>query len=42
MEKFNSGTIVNQGLYKAFIPNTINRQWEINDMEVVSLLSKAC
>jgi Fic family protein len=41
MKKFNSGTIVNQGLYKAFIPNTINRQWEINDTEVVSLLSKA-
>jgi Fic family protein len=41
MDNFNAGTEVNQGYYKAFIPNTINRQWNINDMETVSLLSKA-
>jgi Fic family protein len=41
MKDFNAGKTVNQGYYKAFIPNTINRDWKINDMEVVSLLSKA-
>ena len=41
MKNFNSGTIINQGYYKAFIPNTINRDWEINDMAVVNLLSHA-
>jgi Fic family protein len=41
MKNFNSGTIANQGYYKSFIPNTINHDWKIDDMEVVSLLSKA-
>ncbi len=39
--KFSSGTIVNQGCYKAFIPNEINRQWEVDDMGVITLLSQA-
>jgi Fic family protein len=41
MKKFISGTIINQGYYKAFIPNAINHDWEIDDMEVVNLLSNA-
>ena len=41
MKNFISGTIVNQGHYKAFIPNIINRSWEINNMEVINLLDKA-
>jgi len=32
---------VQQGLYKAFIPSTINRAWTIDNMEVVQLLSQA-
>jgi len=39
--KFSSGTIVDQDYYKAFIPNEINRQWKIDDMGVITLLSQA-
>ena len=38
---FLSGKLINQGYYKAFIPNEINRKWEINDMDVITLLSQA-
>lgn len=41
MKDFNAGRYVTQGSYKSFQPNPINRNWEINDMEVMSLLSKA-
>ena len=41
MKNFIAGTIVHQGYYKAFIPNTIDKNWEINDMEVIWLLSHA-
>lgn len=41
MGKFKAGMLVNQGYYKSFEPNTINTKWEINDMKVFSLLSKA-
>jgi len=41
MKNFNAGKIVNQGYYKAFIPNTINKDWELNDMDVLYLLSRA-
>jgi len=41
MKNFTSGTMVNQGYYKAFIPNKINRVWEIDNMEVIHLLSRA-
>lgn len=41
MEKFISGIYINQGYYKSFQPNFINRDWELNSMEIVSLLSKA-
>ena len=39
--KFTAGRYVNQGYYKAFIPNVINRQWEIDNMQVLNLLSQA-
>jgi len=41
MKNFISGSVINQGYYKAFIPNTINHGWEINDMKVINLLSHA-
>lgn len=41
MKNFKAGTYINQGLYKSFQPNFINRQWLLDNMEVVQLLSKA-
>lgn len=41
MEKFVSGKYINQGYYKSFQPNLVNRSWEVSNMEVISLLSKA-
>lgn len=41
MFQFNSGKIINQGYYKSFQPNFINKDWLINDLEILSLLSKA-
>lgn len=41
MENFQSGQYQNQGYYKSFQPNFINRNWMIDNMEVLNLLSKA-
>lgn len=41
MNSFNPGTYTNQGYYKSFQPNPINRAWELNDIEVINLLGKA-
>ena len=41
MQKFKAGTKINQGYYKSFQPHPINRQWELQDMELLDLLSKA-
>lgn len=41
MKSFKSGQYINQGIYKSFQPNFINRQWLLDDMELVELLSKA-
>ena len=41
MEVFKAGNYINQGTYKSFEPNFINRQWTIDDMELLSLLSQA-
>ncbi|MBO4691301.1 MAG: Fic family protein [Bacteroidales bacterium] len=41
MNLFKSGVFVNQGSFKSFVPSLINRAWTINDMNVLSLLSKA-
>jgi len=41
METFKAGTYQKQGSYKSFEPNHINRAWQISNMEVIQLLSKA-
>ncbi len=41
MESFVIGIYINQGYYKSFQPNPINKDWLLNDMEVIRLLSKA-
>lgn len=41
MENFKSGQYINQGYYKSFQPEFINKQWLLNDMEIQALLSKA-
>jgi Fic family protein len=41
MKNFQAGHYVNQGSYKSFQPSPINRQWEVEDMELVQLLGKA-
>jgi len=41
MQNFKSGNTINQGTYKVFTPNPIYKDWQINDMQVISLLSKA-
>ena len=41
MQDFKAGKYINQGHYKSFQPNPINKQWSINDMELLDLLSKA-
>jgi Fic family protein len=41
MEKFKPGKYVSQGSYKSFIPEEINREWQLDDMGVIDLLSKA-
>jgi len=41
MEAFISGVYINQNHYKSFQPNYINREWQLNDMDVIKLLSKA-
>jgi Fic family protein len=38
---FKAGIYLDQGTYKSFIPYPINREWEIGDMRILSLLSKA-
>lgn len=41
MENFISGKYINQGSYSSFQPSFINRNWIIDDLSVISLLSKA-
>lgn len=41
MKNFNSGTYIRQGSFKSFLPEGINRQWFLDDIEVITLLSKA-
>lgn len=41
MEFFISGKEVSQKYYKSFQPNLINKNWILNNMEVIQLLSKA-
>ena len=41
MKDFTAGAYVSQGYYKSFQPTLINRQWHLDNMEVIQLLSKA-
>jgi Fic family protein len=41
MKTFTAGKSINQGYFKSFQPNFINKDWEIDNMEIFSLLSKA-
>lgn len=41
MEQYRAGKYINQGTYKSFIPEEINRKWGLADIEVITLLSKA-
>lgn len=41
MKNFKAGTYTDQGYYKSFLPNPINRVWNFDDMSLISLLSKA-
>ncbi len=41
MKNFKSGQYISQGHYKSFQPTTINRQWVVENMEVIQLLSQA-
>lgn len=41
MDNFISGKSISQGYYKSFQPNLIDRPWQITNMEVIQLLSKA-
>ena len=41
MKNFKAGTWIRQRGYKSFQPEPINRQWVVDDMEVLHLLSQA-
>ena len=41
MKNFKSGTLINQGTYKSFQPELINKPWVIENMELINLLSQA-
>lgn len=41
MDKFQAGGYVNQGFYRSFQPNPINRAWHIADMGLIQLLGQA-
>ncbi len=41
MKNFQAGKYINQGYNKSFQPLPIYKQWEINDMQVLNLLSQA-
>lgn len=41
MRSFHAGDYVSQGWYDSYQPNKINRNWVIDDMGIVNLLSKA-
>ncbi len=41
MKIFKSGTYMNQGTYQSFQPEKINRQWNVENMELLNLLSQA-
>ncbi len=41
MKNFKAGNHINQGTYKSFQPYNINREWNIDNMELLNLLGQA-
>lgn len=41
LHEFRSGKYIDQGYYKSFQPEFINKPWILDDMEILDLLSKA-
>jgi Fic family protein len=41
MKNFQSGQYIQQGYYRSFQPSPINRQWSIDNMELIQLLGQA-
>ena len=41
MNRFQAGKYVNQGHYRSFQPNFINREWTIDDMSLIQMLGQA-
>lgn len=41
MKNFKAGTYISQGTYKSFQPENINKEWSIENMELLNLLSQA-
>lgn len=41
MKNFQAGRYIQQGRYKSFQPNPINRPWQIDNMELIQLLGQA-
>ena len=41
MKNYKAGYYINQGTYKSFQPEFINKEWSVDNMELVSLLDKA-
>jgi Fic family protein len=41
MNKFEAGKPIDQGSYRCFVPNSVNRAWQVDDMELISMLSNA-
>lgn len=41
MKNFKAGKYINQGHYESFEPTTLHREWQLDDLKVIKLLSKA-
>jgi Fic family protein len=41
MKSYKSGLYINQGYYRSFQPDFINREWQLDNMEVINLLGQA-
>lgn len=41
MNDFKSGNYINQGYYKSFQPDFVDKQWHVDNMEIMQLLSQA-
>jgi Fic family protein len=41
MKNFKAGKYINQGHYESFEPTKLHREWQLDDLKVIKLLSKA-